>query len=101
MALKINRVALEFLGARPEKMVEAHFVKRCRRSICRNVAADVVLDAVRTHHHGQSVPADEALDAALQLLVAREKWFEPRRNGVGVRRVRGKRKVNAVNGGMR
>ena len=99
--LKINRVALEFLGARAEEMVEAHFVKRCRRSIRGNVAADVVFDAVRAHHHGQSVPADEALNAALQFLVAGEEWFEARRNGVGIRCVRGEREVNTVDGGVR
>src|SRR6266852_4337783 len=100
MPLKINRVTLELLSARPEKMVEAHFVKRCCRSICRNVAADVVFDAVRAYHHGQGVPADEALDAALQFLVAREKWFEPRRNGVGIRRVRSEWEIDAVDGGV-
>src|SRR6266851_4450429 len=101
MALKIDGVAFELLGARAEEMIEAHFVERCRRSISGNVAADVVLDAVRAYHHGQGVPADEALDTALEFLVAGEKRFEARWNRVGVRSVRGKRKVNAVNGGMR
>src|SRR5258708_12620468 len=84
MPLKINRVALELLGARPKKMVEAHFVERCRRSISGNVAADVVLDAVRAYHHGQGVPADEALNAALQFLATGEKWLEPSINGVPI-----------------
>src|SRR6266436_5397005 len=101
MPLKVNRVALELLSSRAEEMVEAHFVERCRRSISGNVAADVVLDAVRSHHHGQGVPADEALDAALQFLVTGEEWFEPWRNSVGIRRVRSEWEINAVDSGMR
>src|SRR5258706_13864627 len=82
-------------------MVEAHFVKRRCRSISGNVAADVVLDAVRTYHHGQGVPADETLDAALQFLVTGEKWFEPWRDGVGIRRVRSEWEIDAVDSGVR
>src|SRR5216683_6689184 len=64
------------------------------------MAADVVLDAVCAHDHGQRVPANKALDAALQFLVARKKWFESRRNGVGIRRVRSEREVDAVDRGV-
>src|SRR5439155_11345211 len=101
MPLKINCIALKFVAARAEEMVEAHFVKRRRGSVCRNVPADVVLDTVCAHHHGQCVPANEALDAALQFLIAGEKWFEARWNSVRVRGVRGERQVNAVDGSMR
>src|SRR5712691_7512870 len=82
-------------------MVEAYFVKRCRRSVCGNVAANVVFDAICAHHHSQRIPADQALDAAFQFLVAGEKWFEARGNGVGIRSVRGEWKVDSINGGVR
>ena len=52
-----------------KKMIEPHFIKRRRRSVRRNVPADVVLHAVRAHHHRQRVPADQALDPPLQLLI--------------------------------
>jgi len=51
--------------------------------------------------HGQRVPADEALDAALQFLVTREKWLKARRNGIGIWSVRGERQVDAIDRGVR
>ena len=65
------------------------------------MTADVVLDAVSAHNHGQRVPADEALDAPLQLLVTGEKRFEARRNGVGIRSVCRERQIDAVDRGVR
>src|SRR5258708_23443409 len=101
MPLKINRVAFEFLAARAEEMVETHFVERRRRSIRGDVTADVVLDAVRAHHHGQCVPADEALDAALQLLVAGKKRLQAYGNRLRVRSICAERQVDAVDRGVR
>src|SRR5690242_21351758 len=100
MTLKINRVALKFLSASAEKMVEAHLVQRCRRGVRGNMSADVVLDAVRPHHHGQRVPANQALDAPLKLLVSRKQRLQSYGNAIGIRRVRAKRQVDAVDGGM-
>src|SRR2546428_6582206 len=40
VALKINRVAFEFIRTRTEEMVETYFVKRGRGSVRRNVPAD-------------------------------------------------------------
>ena len=99
--MKINRVALKLLAARPEEMIEAHFVERRRRSIRGNVAADVVLDAIGAYHHGQCVPANQALNAALQFLVAGEKRLQAHRNRIRVRSVCTERQVDPVDRGVR
>ena len=81
-------------------MVEADFVERRRRGVSGNVAADVVLDAIRAHDHRERVPANEALDAALEFLIAGEWRFEPCGNRVDVRRVRGEREIQAGDFGV-
>src|SRR5258708_10552577 len=70
MSLKIDGVAFEFLGAGAEKMIEAYFEQRGRGGVRGDVAADVVFDAVGADDHGQGVPANQALDAALDFLFA-------------------------------
>ncbi len=95
VALKVNRVALELLTASAEKMVEADFIERRGGSVGRNVATDVVLHAVGAHDHGDGVPTNEALDAALKFLIARKWRFEPGRNRIDVRRVRRKWQIQA------
>ena len=72
VALKINGVAFELLGARAEEMIEPNFEQCRRRSIGGNMAADSVLNTVGAHHHGQRVPAHQALDAPFDFLVARK-----------------------------
>ena len=101
VALKINRVAFEIVGPRAKEMIESHFIQRGRRGVRRNVPADVVLHAVRAHHHGQRVPANQALDAPLEFLISREKRLEPQRYRVRVRRVRRKRQIDPGNRGVR
>ena len=97
VALKVNDVAFEFRRMRAEKMVEADFVERGRGSVGGDVPADVVLFAVRAHHHGQRVPANQALDAAFELLIAREIGLHPVGNGVDEGRVGGERNLYADN----
>src|SRR5260370_25815301 len=70
--LEVDRVALELGRASAEEMVEADFVEGRGACVGGDVAADIVLDAVGAHDHGERVPADEAFDAALQFLIARE-----------------------------
>src|ERR1700674_7160 len=99
MSLEVDRVALEFGGASAEEMVEADFVERGGAGVRGYVAADIVLDAIGAHDHGQRVPADEALDAALEFLVAGKKWLETRGNRIGVGRVGREREIDAGDGG--
>src|SRR6202035_5084357 len=83
---------LELLRASPEEMVEAHFEERSRRGICGNMAANAVVDSIGAHHHGQRVPADQALDPALDLLVAGKDSLLVRGNRVHVWSIRGERR---------
>src|SRR5580700_7377339 len=99
--LKINNVAFELGCARAEEMIEANFVEGRCRSVSGNVAADVVLFAIRSHDHGDSVPSDQALDPALELLIAGEGRLELMRNRVYVRRGGGERNIDADHFGMR
>ncbi len=100
VALEIDGVAFKRIGTRAKEMVEADFVERGGGGIGGDVAADVVLEAIGADDHGEGVPTNEGLDAALELLVAGEKGFEARGNGVGVRGVGGKRKIDAADGGV-
>ena len=55
-----------------EEVVEAHLVQARRGGVRREVPADAREAAVRPEDHRHRVPADQAPDPALQLLVARE-----------------------------
>ena len=77
-------------------MVEADFVQRRRRGERRDMSADAGLFLVCAQHHRDRVPADEALDAALDLLAAGERHFLIGRQRVDIRRVRGERKPDAA-----
>ncbi len=100
VALEIDSVAFKLFGARAEEMVEANFVESGGGSVGGDVAADVVLHAVGANDHGQSVPANKALDAALEFLVAGEERLEAGGDRVGVRRVGGERKIDAADSGV-
>src|SRR2546429_5342307 len=62
VALKVDRIALESFGAPAEKMVEAHLVERRGGCIGGDMPADIVLDAICAHHHGQGAPANQAFE---------------------------------------
>src|SRR5579863_7090348 len=76
-------------------MVEADFKQSRGGGERRNVAPNAVVDAVGAHHHGQGVPPDQALDAALDFLIAREDGLLFKGNGVEVRSVRSEGKSDA------
>ncbi len=84
VALEIDEVARLVTVVGPEKMVEADFQQRGDGRIGRNVSADAGILLVLAMHHGQRVPPDQALDAALQGAVARVGFFLLGPNGVGV-----------------
>jgi len=79
-----------------EEVVEAHFVQRRGRSEGRDVAADAFLGLVGAHHHGGGVPADEALDPALQVGPARHEHLFVGRDGIDVGRIGRERQLDAV-----
>ncbi len=59
------------------------------------MSADAFLDLVGSHHHGQRVPAHQALDAALHFLAAGKGRLLDGRDGVLVGGGRGERQVDA------
>ena len=100
MALEVDGVAFEIFAAGAEEMVEADFIKSGGGGVRGDVAADVVLDAIGADDHGQRVPANQALDAALELLIAGEQRLEAGGNRVDVRSVGGERQVDATDFGV-
>jgi hypothetical protein len=54
----------------PEKVVESHLIEGGAGGKGGDVAADARMLAVGSHHHGHGVPADDALDAPLDLAAA-------------------------------
>ena len=95
VTLVIHDIAIA-RAAGSEEMIEADFVQRRRRRERRDMSADAGLVLVCAQHHRDRVPADEALDAALDLLAAGKRHFLIGRQRVDVRRVRGERKPDAA-----
>src|SRR5450432_439939 len=75
MALEVNQVARLVSVGGAEEMVKSDFQQRGQRGIGRDVAADAGIFLVLAMHHGHRVPADQALDAALQFAVAGIRYF--------------------------
>src|ERR1017187_10158464 len=73
--LKIDQVAavgtLPILcGSRTEEMVEANLEQVRRRGVAGNVAAELGMRAVGTHHHRQRIPAHDRGQALLDIEIA-------------------------------
>ena len=68
-----------------EEVIESDFVKRRGGRVGGDVSADAVRQPIGANDHRHRVPADEALDAALDLLAAGERRlvFRPDRIDVG------------------
>ncbi len=94
--LEEDLVAQEVLGARAPEVVEADLPQRGRRGVGRDVPADARPLAVGPDDHRHGVPADDRLDAPLQLAVARVDRLLRDRDGVDVRRVGGERDADAA-----
>src|SRR5689334_22529379 len=63
MPLEINQVsAVTVFAATAEKVIEADFIERGRRSERRNVTTQSVKVLIRPMHHRHRVPANDALD---------------------------------------
>ncbi len=80
-------------------MIEADFGERRERSVGGEMAADVGVVLVGTHHHGHGVPADQALNAALNRAIARVGDFLVGLDGVDVGRVPAQGGLHAHIGG--
>jgi hypothetical protein len=95
VSLVVDDVGLAPAVPAAEEVVEAYFVEGRRRRKRRDVAADPVRLAIAAHDHGQRVPPDEALDAALDLAVAGKRHLLGDRDRVDVGRAGGKRHLDA------
>ena len=73
MTLEINEVARLISVAGVEEMIESDFEQRRQRRVGRDVAADSWVLLVLAMHHGHRVPANQALDAPLQLRDRRDR----------------------------
>ena len=94
MALEINEIAVPALIFCFEEMVKCHLILSCGRGEGGDVTANAFLNLIGAHHHGERIPADEALDAAFHLLAAGERGLLKCRNRVLVRRGCGKGEVH-------
>ena len=84
----------------PEEVVEAHLVERGGRRVGRDVAADALRVPVGLDDHGQRVPADQTLDAALDLAAARKGRLVLEADRVDVGRVGRERERHALLAGV-
>ena len=95
VALEEDDVAVVTGALALEEVVEADLVERRRRSERRDVPADAVTELVGADDHRERVPADEALDAAFDGLVAGKRRLLRGRDRVDVGRARGERQAEA------
>src|SRR5260221_4668316 len=86
MALKINLVTSEILGASAQEVIECHLVESRGGSVGRNVAPQTAVSTVGVDHHGHGVPTCIALEASFHFPVAREGCLFLWRDGVNIRR---------------
>src|SRR4051812_48580424 len=100
MSLEEDDVAVVVVALALEEMVEADFVERCGRRERRNVSANAVVGLVRLDDHCERVPADEALDPALDFAAAGKRWFFYSGDRVDVRSVGGEGLLDALAPGM-
>jgi hypothetical protein len=85
--LEVDQIPGLVAIGRAKEVVEAHFDQGGERGVGGDVAADAVVVIVGPHHHGQGVPADQALQPPLQGAITRIGDLLLNRNGVHVGRV--------------
>ena len=84
VALEEDLVATAGVVLAAEEVVEADLVEARRRGIRGEVAAEADVEVVGPGDHDRRVPADDAADLQLELLVAREVGLLLRRDAVDV-----------------
>ncbi len=96
VALEVDVVAAPVAILAPEEVVEADLVEQCGRRIARKMTADAIGAAVGASDHEHGVPAHDAADARLELLVARVVGLLLGRDGVDVGRAHRRRDTDAT-----
>ncbi len=94
VSLEIDSVAVAGFRGCLKKVIERHFVERGRRRKRGNVSANAFLNLISADHHGQGVPAHQALDAALHFLAAGKWRLLPGRDRILIGSRRRKRQVD-------
>ncbi len=87
MTLKVHQVSRLITVRGMEKMIQAYLDQSGQRRVRRNVPANSWVVLVGTNHHGQRIPANETLEAALQRTVTRIRNLLLGGNGIDVRRI--------------
>ena len=100
VALEVDEVAGLVAIVRVKEMIEADFEQRGQGCVSGNVAADAGIVFILAHHHGHSVPAGDAFDAALHGAVAGIRNFIIGPDGVHVRRIELNGEVGARAAGL-
>ncbi|MNO93418.1 hypothetical protein D3C76_850190 [compost metagenome] len=100
VALEEHQVATVLFGRGLEEVVEADVIKSRRGGEGGNVATQIRVLLVGTHHHGQCVPAHQRADASLHEQVARHASLVRYRNGVAIRRGDRVRQLGTGTGGQ-
>jgi hypothetical protein len=95
VALEVDEVPRVILAPAAKEVVEGHLVEGRRRRVGGDVTADALGDAVGADHHGHGVPANDALDPALDLPAAGVGHLLGRMNGVDVGRFGGEGEPDA------
>src|ERR1051325_8807274 len=83
--LVVDDIAATTLGFAAEEMVEADLQQGGERGVGGDVSAYAGVFAIGAHHHCQSIPANQAFDAPLDLPIARIFRLQAARNGIDVR----------------
>ena len=84
--LEVYLVAGMAVAGGAEKVVVADLVEGGRRSVSRDMAAEVRI-VIGAHDHGHGVPAHDAFDPSLNLAATRIGWLLIAGNGVDVGRI--------------
>ena len=87
VTLEVNEIPRLIAVSAAKEMVESDFEQRGQRRVGRDMAANPCVRFVLAMHHRHRVPAGQALQAPLQLAVARIWHLLFDRNGIDIRRV--------------
>ena len=95
MSLDKDEVALLLVRRAAPKVIETDFVQRRRRSVTRNMAPVLGIDAIGIDHHGHRIPADVRLDTTFERAIPRVFGLTTLVDRVQVCRIRAIRQVRA------
>src|SRR5690606_34433709 len=99
MPLEIDQVGILLFITGAKKIVEPHVVQGSNRRERRKMPAQVIPGFVGTHHHGNSIPANQGADTPFHEQVAGHTGFLDRWNRVAVRGSDGIGKLSTFTGG--